>query len=405
MELTADRYGFLHGLRILDLTDEKASFCTKLLADMGAYVIKVEKPGGDASRKIGPFFKDTSRAKNSIPFFYNNTNKLSITLNLQHNEGQSIFSKLVPNTDVVVETFAPGDLKRMGLDFEALSSRNPKLILASVTGFGQNGPRKNFKTSDLVASAYGGQMYVCGSPSAPPLKSFGDQSYYAASLFAATAILLALRNRAKTGTGEHLDMSLQASVTATLEHVMVRYFTEGIIFHRQESLHWNEGFVILPCQDGFIHVTLFQKWETLIEWLATEDMAEDLVDEKWLDQDYRRQNLEHVIAVLEKWTIAHRVDEIFELAQLMRFPWAPVRTPNDVINCPQLKARNFFIERQEAGSGKTARLPGTPYKTSANIDARINPAPQPGEHNEMIYRQELGLTDKNLKWLYDNHVI
>ncbi len=309
------------------------------------------------------------------------------------------------DTDVVVHTFALEDQTRLGLDYEALSSFNPKLILASVTGFGQNGPRRDYKTSDLVASAYGGQMYVCGSPSAPPLKSFGDQSYYAASLFAATAILLAVRNRAKTGTGEHLDISLQASVTATLEHVMVRYLSEGIIFQRQESLHWNEGFVILPCQDGFIHVTLFQKWETLIEWLATEGMAEDLVDEKWLDEDYRRQNLEHVIAVLEKWTIAHRVDEIFELAQLMRFPWAPVRTPNDVINCPQLKARNFFIEQKEAGSGKTVCFPGTPYKTSANIDARINPAPQPGEHNEMIYRQELGLSEKNLKWLYDNHVI
>jgi len=405
MESTPDRYGFLHGLRILDLADEKASFCTKLLADMGACVIKVEKPGGDASRNIEPFFKDTSRVKNSIPFFYNNTNKLGITLNLQHNEGQSIFSQLMPNTDVVVETFAPGDLKRMGLNFEVLNALNPKLILASVTGFGQNGPRRNFKTSDMVASAYGGQMYVCGSPSAPPLKSCGDQSYYTASLFAATAILLALRNRAKTGTGEHLDISLQASVTATLEHVMVRYLSEGILFQRRESLHWKEGFVILPCKDGFIHVTLFQKWETLIEWLVTEGMAEDLIDEKWLDQDYRRQNLEHVIAVLEKWTSVHSVDEIFELAQLMRFPWAPVQTPNDVINCPQLKARNFFIEREEAGSGKTVSFPGAPYKTSGNIDARINSAPQPGEHNEMIYRQELGLSEKNLKWLYDNHVI
>jgi crotonobetainyl-CoA:carnitine CoA-transferase CaiB-like acyl-CoA transferase len=405
MESTPDRYGFLHGLRILDLADEKASFCTRLLADMGARVIKVEKPGGDVSRNIGPFFKDKSRSKNSIPFFYNNINKLAITLDLEQDKGQSVFSKLVADTDVVVHTFAPDDQIRLGLDYEALSSLNPKLILASVTGFGQNEPRRDFKTSDLVASAYGGQMYVSGSPAAPPLKSCGDQSYYAASLFAATAILLALRNRAKTGTGEHLDISLQASVTATLEHVMVRYFTEGIIFQRQESLHWNEGFVILPCQDGFIHVTLFQKWETLIEWLATEGMAEDLVDEKWLDEDYRHNHLGHVISVLEKWTTAHRVDEILELAQSMRFPWAPVRTPNDVINCPQLKARHFFIEREEAGSGKTVSIPGLPYKTSGKIDVRDNPAPQPGEHNEMIYRQELGLSEKNLKWLYDNHVI
>jgi crotonobetainyl-CoA:carnitine CoA-transferase CaiB-like acyl-CoA transferase len=405
MESTPDRYGFLHGLRILDLADEKASFCTRLLADMGARVIKVEKPGGSASRNTGPFLKETSCSKTSIPFFYSNTNKLGITLDLEHKEGRSIFFKLVPGTDVIVETFAPGDLKRMGLGFEVLNALNPKLILASVTGFGQNGPRKNFKTNDLVASAYGGQMYACGSPSSPPLKSCGDQSYYAASLFAATAILLALRNRAKTGIGEQLDISLQASVTATLEHVMVRYLSEGIIFQRQENLHWNEGFVILPCQDGFIHVTLFQKWETLVEWLATEGMAEDLVDEKWLDEDYRRDHLGHVIAVLEKWTSTHTVDEIFELAQLMRFPWAPVRTPNDVINCPQLKARHFFIKREEAGSGKTVSYPGSPYKTSSNIEARINVAPMPGEHNEMIYRRELGLSENYLKRLCDNNVI
>lgn len=405
MESTPDRYGFLHGLRILDLADEKASLCTRLLADMGARVIKVEKPGGSASRNTGPFIKDTSWSKTGIRFIYNNTNKLGITLDLEHKEGRSIFLKLVPGTDAVVETFAPGDLERMGLGFEALSALNPKLILASVTGFGQKGPRRGFKASDLVASAYGGQMYVCGSPAGPPLKSFGDQSYYAASLFAATAILLALRKRAKTGTGEQLDISLQASVTATLEHVMARYFSEGIIFQRQASLHWNGGFVVLPCKDGFIHATLFQKWETLVEWLASEGMAEDLVDEKWLDEAFRRQNLEHIIAVLKKWTTSHTIDEIFGLAQLMRFPWTPVRTPNEIIHCPQLKARNFFIERKVPGSAKPVPFPGTPYRTSTKIDVRTHPAPQPGEHNEMIFRQELGLSKENLKRLYDNRVI
>jgi crotonobetainyl-CoA:carnitine CoA-transferase CaiB-like acyl-CoA transferase len=405
MQSTANQYGFLHGLRILDLADESASFCTKLLADMGARVIKVEKPGGDASRNTGPFFKEASQSKNSIPFFYNNTNKLSITLDLAFDEGKSLFLKLVPDTDVVVETFAPGELKRMGLAFESLIRFNPKLILASVTGFGQNGPRRNFKASDMVASAYGGQMYACGSPSDPPLQSYGDQSYFAASLFAASAILLSLRNRAKTGKGDHLDISLQASVTATLEHIMVRYFTEGIIFQRQQSLHWNGGFAVLPCKDGFIHVTLFQQWETLVEWLATEGMAEDLVDEKWLDEDYRRQHMGHVISVLKKWTRTHSIAEIFELAQLMRFPWAPVRTPNEVLNSPQLKARQFLIEQEYGGSGKTFRAPGSPYKMSSKIDTRFRSAPWPGEHNELIYCQELGLSKKNLKRLHDRNVI
>ena len=188
---------------------------------------------------------------------------------------------------------------------------------------------------------------------------------------------------------------------------MVRYFTEGIIFQRQQSLHWNGGFVVLPCKDGFIHVTLFHKWETLIEWLATEGMAEDLADEKWLDEDYRRQHLGHVITVLKKWTRTHTIAEIFELAQLMRFPWAPVRTPNEVLNSPQLKARNFFIEREYAGcgDGKTVRIPGSPYTTGNKAETRMNPAPVPGEHNDLIYRRELGLSKKNLKRLYDRNVI
>jgi benzylsuccinate CoA-transferase BbsE subunit len=405
MNLQANRYGFLDGIRILDLANEKASFCTKLLADMGARVIKMEKPGGDSSRKIDPFWNDTSQSKKSLPFFYNNTNKYGVTLDIEHREGQSIFLKLVKKTDVLVETFPPGYLKRIGLDYETLSGVNSNLILVSVTGFGQSGPRRNYKACDLIASAYGGQMYVSGSPAAAPLKAFGDQSYYSASLFAATAILLALRNRAKTEKGEHLDISLQASVTANLEHVMIRYFSEKIIPGRRKSLHWNDDFVVLPCKDGFIQVTIFQKWETLIEWLDTEAMAEDLMDEKWLDEDYRRKHLGHVIRVLRKWTTAHTMDEIFELAQLMRFPWAPVQAPKEVLDCPQLDARNCFIRRDYPESGKTLKYPGTPYKTSSEFDPQMKPAPLPGEHNALIYRQELGISEKTLKRLYCQKVI
>lgn len=162
MESTPDQNGFLYGLRILDLADEKASFCTRLLADMGARVIKVEKPGGDASRNIGPFFKDKSRSKDSIPFFYSNTNKLAITLDLEQDKGQSVFSKLVADTDVVVHTFAPEGQIRLGLDYEALSSLNPKLILVSVTGFGQNGARSS--TSMRRTCSNSSRNEATGSP-------------------------------------------------------------------------------------------------------------------------------------------------------------------------------------------------------------------------------------------------
>jgi crotonobetainyl-CoA:carnitine CoA-transferase CaiB-like acyl-CoA transferase len=398
-------HGFLAGIRILDLADEKASFCTKLLADMGAHVIKVEKPGGDSSRKIGPFCNDTSPSPNSLSFFYNNTNKFGITLDLEHSEGQSIFRKLVRKSDVVVETFPPGYLKQIGLDYEVLNGVNSRIILVSVSGFGQRGPRRDYKPCDAVVSASGGQMHSCGSPSAAPLKAFGNQSYFTGSLFAATGILLALRNRAKTGRGEYLDISLQASVTATLEQVMVRYFSEGVIDHRRESHYWNDDFVVLPCRDGFMHVTLFQKWPTLVEWLDTEEMAEDLMDEKWLDEDYRRKHIGHVIEVLKKWTSTHSADEIFKLAQLMRFPWAPVQSPQEILDSPQLNARNFWVKREDSDCEKMLRYPGNPCKTANESDFPANPAPLPGEHNEMIYRQELGLSGDELKRLYGRKVI
>ncbi|MCK4784868.1 MAG: CoA transferase [Desulfobacteraceae bacterium] len=397
--------GLLSGLRVMDLADEKAGFCSKLLADMGARVIKIEKPDGDPSRHIGPFRKDSSKSKSSLSFFYNNTNKLGITLDIEHREGKSLFLRLVKRTDVIMETFPPGYLEQIGLDFEVLTQANPELILVSVTGFGQSGPRRDDKSCDLVASAYGGQMYVSGSPSKPPLKVFGEQSYYTASLFAATGVLLALRKRAKTGKGEHIDISLQESVTATLEHVMVRYFSERVIPRRQGSLHWNDAFTVLPCKDGFIHLTLFQQWETLIEWLDTEGMAEDLKDEKWRDEDYRRAHAEHVIKVLGRWTKTHTVDELFELGQRMRFPWAPVQSPGDVLRSPQLNGRDFFVEMDHPETGSVLKYPGVPYKFSRGFIHKKKPAPLPGEDNVMIYQKELGISEEELKRLVSQHII
>lgn len=372
---------------------------------MGARVIKLDKPGGDPSRHMGPFWKDTSKSKRSLSFFNNNTNKLGITLDIEQRKGKSLFLRLVKETDIVVETFPPGYLEQIALDFKVLTKTNPKLILVSVTGFGQSGPRRNYKSCDLVTSAYGGQMFVSGSPEGPPLKTFGEQSYVAASLFAATGVLLALRKRAKTGEGKHIDISLQESVTATLEHVMVRYFSEKIIPRRQGSLHWNDAFVVLPCKDGFIHLTLFLQWETLIEWLEKEGMAEDLKDERWLNEHYRHEHTEHVIEVLGRWTKTHEVNELFEQGQLMRFPWAPVQSPREVLRNPQLKERDFFVELNHPEIGSVLKYPGVPYKFSRGLIPKKKPAPSAGADNEMIYKNELGISEEDLKRLISQHII
>lgn len=307
--------------------------------------------------------------------------------------------------DVVVETFPPGYLADIGLSFDKLKGVNPKLIMASVTGFGQRGPKSIYKSCDIVASAFGGHMYVSGSPSTPPLKIFGEQSYYSASLYSAVGILIALRKRDRDGVGIHLDISLQESTASTLEHVLLRYFIEGIIPKREGGRHWNNTFFILPCKDGCIHLTIFQSWETLVELLDSEGMAADLKEKKWNDDRSRTENIDHIVEVVSQWTKKHTGQELFELGQLMRFPWAKIQSPMELIDNPQLKARNFFVPVKYSEDEHPIMCPGIPYKLSPVFTMpRIHP-PEPGEDNMEVYHEELGIPDEELKRLYSLKVI
>ena len=386
----------LASLRVLDLADEKASFCSRLLADLGAEVIKIERPGGDASRWIGPFWGNFAHPEKSLFYWYNNAGKYGVTLNLESEEGRDILARLARRADVIVETFAPGYLKKMGLDYKILSKLNPGLIMASVTGFGQTGPYKRRKSCDMVASASGGQMYVSGEPEAPPLKPYGQQSYYAASLFAATGILIALRERRHSCKGQHIDISLQEAVAATLEHVMVRYFYEKAVPGRRGGLHWANSACLLPCQDGHIFITFGREWETLIELLDSEGMAEDLKDERWREEEYRRQHIDHVIEVLASWTGTHTKSELFQLGQLMRFPWAPVSTISEMFNSPHLRSRDFFLPIEHPETKSSFIYPLTPYRFNGSACRIQRRAPLIGEHNVRVYQKELGISAETL---------
>ncbi len=397
--------GPLSGLKVLDLADEKGSFTSKLLADLGAHVIKIERPGGDSSRRIGPFLGNLPHPEQSLSFFYHNINKFGITLNLEMEEGRDIFLRLVEKSDVVVETSPPGYLNRIGLGYEVLSKKNRKIILVSITGFGQSGPRSSYKSCDIVSSAFGGQMNVSGSPKSPPLKPFGEQSYYTASLFAGIGILLAIRKRTQTGKGDHIDISLQEAVISSLEHVMIQYFYEKIVPKRRGRLHWNNSFYIFPCKDGHILISLFHQWETLVEWMDSEGMAGDLKDKKYLDEQYREKNLSHILEVLERWTRTHRVDELFQLAQLMRYPWAPIYSLEEVLDSPQLKERNFFIEVKHPELGRLLKYPGIPYRLSPFAFKYFKRAPLIGEDNKKVYIEDLSLTDEDLERLSSSGVI
>ncbi|MFQ5486004.1 MAG: CoA transferase, partial [Desulfobacterales bacterium] len=262
-----------------------------------------------------------------------------------------------------------------------------------------------YKTSDLVASAFGGQMYVTGRSTGNPLKLYGQQSYLIASLFGATGIFLALRKRRRSGQGEHIDISIQEAVTASLEHVMVRFFHEGIIAERQGNLHRNHFFHIFRCKDGFIQINLFEGWETLVEWMDSEGMSENLKDDRWRDDRYRRKHIDHIIKVIGRWTKTHSINELFHLGQLMRFSWAPVQTPQQIRECPQLRAREFFVNIEHREEGDIIKYPRFPSKFYPPITAPNKPAPRIGEDNIQIFCKELGLSKNKFCMLSAGGVI
>jgi crotonobetainyl-CoA:carnitine CoA-transferase CaiB-like acyl-CoA transferase len=396
--------GILPDLQVLDLADEKASFCSRLLADLGATVTKVEKPAGDPSRRIGPFQRGLPNPEASLFFSHHNANKQGITLDYEHPEGKEIFFRLVKRSDVVVESFPPGYLKKSGLDFEVLRRINSRLILVSVTGFGQSGPRSHHQSCDLVASGYGGQMFVTGSPRMPPLNSYGGQPCYTASLYAAIGILLALRKRNRTGKGDHLDISMQEVVASTLDHVLVRYFSEGVVARRQGNRSWSGESFITPCRGGHLFVTLSQ-WETLVGWMASEGMADDLTEERWKQDLYRREHIDHVIHVVGKWTLTHSARELFETAQRMQFPWGPVCSPNEVLRSPQLQAREFFTMGESPETERSVPLLRLPFKLSSALSTAQRPSPSLGQHNVQIYRGELGISGQEMERLSSIGVI
>ena len=274
----------LSGYTVLDLSDETGSLCVNLLADMGALVTRiafVEKTSPDCLRT------------------------------------------LAKTTDVLIETFPPGYLSSLGVGYQNLSKINPRLIMASITPFGQDGPYKDLKASDITLQALGGWMSVTGEPDAP-LKLYGYQAYHAASLFAANGILLALWHRRATDRGQYLDISVFECVAATLDHVLPRYFYGGVVSHRRGSLHWNNAFRVFRCKDGYALLSIHAHWDTLVEWLASEGMAADLPDKKYLDRAERDRRIDHIIAVLENWALTHTAPELVEKGQLMHFPWAEV---------------------------------------------------------------------------------
>jgi len=382
----------LGGLRILDLTDLSGALAGRLLADMGADAIKVEPPGGDPTRRIGPFVEDQPHPDRSLPFWFYNLNKRAVTLDYQHARGADLFMRLVESADVVIESFEPGHLEHLGLEWERLRERNPALILCSIAPFGQTGPWSDFAADDTVLAALSGMLYVNGYPNQPPVRPLGLQAYHCAGYYGAISIMCALFARTRSGRGQWIDLSIQEAAACGVEHVAPSYFGMDQIARRRGTLHWAGGFRLGRCRDGWIMHSTSGDWTTLLEWVKGDGAAQDLSEPQWSDAAYRRANAPQLFDVLDQWVADKSREEIAERAQTLRLPYAIPRSINDLPRDEQLRARNYFIEVEHPELGRKFLYPGAPHLFSGTPWRLYRRPPLIGEHTKEVLSGDLGLS-------------
>jgi benzylsuccinate CoA-transferase BbsE subunit len=382
--------GALAGLRVLDLADQTGALAGKLLAGLGADVIKVEPPGGDATRSVPPFWKGLPHAERSLFHWFYHAGKRGLTLDWRVPAGAKLLRALVQRADVIIETEPPGALAA-----ETLRSANARLIVASITPFGQRGPYRAWRASDTVAQALGGMLFVNGHSDGPPLRAFGLQAYHQAGVFAAIGVLGALLARERTGRGQGMDVSLQAAVAAALEHVPGFWHQAGLVASRHGTLHWTRFFRVGRCRDGWVMHCTLGDWTSLVEWVKADGAAADLGEPGWDSLDQRRNEAEHLFDVLDAWAARYTVAELVEGAQLRRIPYAAVRAPEALLADPQLAERGFFVPIEHPDLGVTVPYPGAPFRLG-DAPWRVARPPRLGEHNAAVYGGELGLDPDRL---------
>jgi len=320
-------------------------------------------------------------------------------LDLQQPAGQELFKQLVVKVDVVIESFAPGTLEKWSIGYEALKRLNPRLVLTSITPFGQTGPYRDYKSSDMVAEALGGMIYTNGFPEDAPLQALGLQAYHSASFFAAIGTMSALWARDTIGEGQWVDVSIQEASAAAVEHVAPFYHQGLGVQTRQGSLHWSRYFRVAKCKDGYIMHCSLGDWTSLIEWVKSDGKAQDLGEPHWEDQFYRKDNAEHMFDVLDEWAKDYSVAELMEGAQLRRIPYAMVRPLEALVDDPQLNARGFFSDVDHPELGCPIRYPGGPFFFTVSPWRITRRPPLLGEHNTEIYQGELGISADQLMTL------
>lgn len=401
--------------RALDLTDEKGYFCGKILGDLGADVIKVEPPGGDSGRNIGPFYHDIPDKEKSLYFFAYNTNKRSVTLNIETSNGQEIFKRLVKTADFVIESFAPGYMDKLGLGYSILDGINPRIIMVSITPFGQTGPYKDWKASDIVAIAMGGLSHIMGSPDRPPARVSVDQAYVIAGAQAAMGAMIAHYYREATGKGQHVDNSIQESVAISALTVPQMWDLQRFIWRRAGAFLPRSGKLVRhlwPCKDGYVAWRLFGgglgvKTRALVEWMDSEGQADELTKVNWEEMNYLTvtpEEFDHWQSLFGKFFKTRSKAELCREALARGIVLFPASTPQDLLEDPQLEARDYWKEVEYPELSSTIIYPGALYKSS-EFSWKIHRAPLIGEHNREVYEEELGFSKQALTILKHGGVI
>ena len=388
----------LQGIRVLDLTHHVAGpYCTKLLADFGADVVKVERPGGDPTRNLPPFANDEPHPERSLLFAYLNTNKKSVTLDLKTPTGISLLHKLLADTDIIVENFSPRVMPSLGLDYDALSAVNPSLVMVSISNFGQTGPYRDYKAADIIHYALGGLMYIFGSADREPLKHALRQTQFKAGTNAATAALIGWYHQQFTGEGQHIDISIQECVTSALRDTTSLYTYAGSTRQRQPAFSGDMPRSPVPTKDGYIvpiHFGGAIDWDGVADFIG----APALKDDAFATPESRFDNAQALQEALEEGMTGWRKFDLMREAHKRRgHIYGVVHSPAEVLASEQYEARAYFTGIDHPVIGE-ATYPGAPFIMSATPWQASFPAPLLGEHNRQVLcdRHGLSLDDLNL---------
>jgi len=395
----------LSDVTVLDLGQVIAMpFCTMLLADLGARVIKVEsrdrgrerlslgiKRGGDGVRVPAAQYRER--------------NKLAITLELKTPRGVALFKELVKHADVVTENFSVGTMERLGLGYEDLARENPRLVYASITAFGQHGPYAAQRGYDMLAQAISGYMSITGFPDGPPTRSGQSISDYYAGMLCAFSIVSALHYRDRTGRGQHIDLALLDSLVVALDNLGERYTVGGELLTRAGNVSFGgSSSGVYPTTDGHVAIAAGASdavWRRFCELIGRADLTSD---PHFATAAARRDRRDEVAAIIQGWTEKRLKAEVVSVLSTGGVPAAPVNNVAEMIADPQVQAREMFVELEHRVHGPV-KITGTPLKMSETPGQVRSLAPDPGQHNEDIFVGLLGYSKDDLARWRDEGVI